>query len=171
MALGGNNNGWWDSFVNWLNEPALGMPVVTQGDIDRDRAARPEFYENMDRVGTAITLFTPGQSILSFFRSKGVATAVEEGGVTIIGEGMARVEAAAAEIPGAKILNDMPEFMGEPWQVTSQMMQYNRQWILNELRSGRTILDIGNDATRAAPSIFYQMEQNMIKNYKILNPH
>jgi len=49
-------------------------------------------------------------------------------------------------------------------------MQYNRQWILNELRSGRTILDIGRDATRVNPSIFYQMEQNMIKNYKLLHP-
>jgi hypothetical protein len=84
---------------------------------------------------------------------------------------MARVEAAAAKIPGAKILNDMPAFTGKPWQVTSQMMQYNRQWILNEMRSGRTILDIGRDATRTTPSIFYQMEQNMIKNYNILHPH
>jgi hypothetical protein len=92
------------------------------------------------------------------------------GGATIIGEGMARVEAAASKIPGSKILNNMPAFTGKPWEVTSKMMQYNRQWILNELRSGRAIIDIGRDATRANPSIFYQMEQNMIKNYKLIHP-
>ena len=91
-------------------------------------------------------------------------------GVTVIGEGMARVEAAAAKIPGSVILNTMPKFTGTAEQITSQMMQYNRQWILNQLRSGRTILDIGRDATRVNPSIFYQMEQNMIKNYKLLHP-
>ena len=63
----------------------------------------------------------------------------------------------------------MLAFTGKPWQVTSQMMQYNRQWMLNELRSGRTILDIGRAATRINPSIFYQMEQNMIKNYYFRN--
>ena len=83
---------------------------------------------------------------------------------------MARVEAAAAKIPGSKILNDMPVFTGKPWEVTSKMMEYNRKWILNEMQSGRTILDIGRDATRANPSIFYQMEQNMMKNYKLLHP-
>lgn len=91
-------------------------------------------------------------------------------GVTVIGEGMARVEAAAAKIPGSTILNTMPKFTGTAEQITSKMMQYNRQWILNEIRSGRTILDIGRDATRNNPSIFYQMEQNMIKNYKLLHP-
>jgi len=83
---------------------------------------------------------------------------------------MARVEAAASKIPGAKILNDMPAFTGKPWEVTSQMMQYNRKWILNEMRSGRTILDIGRDLNRANPSIFYQMEQNMLRNYQKLHP-
>jgi hypothetical protein len=28
-------------------------------------------------------------------------------------------------------------------QVTSAMMQYNRKWILDQMRSGRPILDIG----------------------------
>jgi hypothetical protein len=86
---------------------------------------------------------------------------------------MSRVEAAASKIPGSKILNDMPDFaaMGQNAnQVTSSMMQYNRQWILEQMRSGRPILDIGVDANRAAPSIFYQMEQNMIKNYQTLHP-
>jgi RHS repeat-associated core domain len=91
-------------------------------------------------------------------------------GTTVIGEGMARVEAAASKIPGAKILDDMPTFTGKPWEVTSQMMQYNRKWILNEMRSGRTILDIGRDLNRANPSIFYQMEQNMLRNYQKLHP-
>ncbi|MCS7062618.1 MAG: hypothetical protein NZM04_00985 [Methylacidiphilales bacterium] len=94
-------------------------------------------------------------------------------GPVIIGETMARVEAAASKYPGAKILNDMPDFkaMGmNPDQVTSAMMQYNRKWILEQMRSGRQIIDIGADANRATPSIFYQMEQNMLKNYQKLHP-
>lgn len=102
-------------------------------------------------------------------KGKAVEKFAAEGGATVIGEGMARVEAAASKIPGAKILNDMPKFTGTADQITSQMMQYNRKWILNEMRSGQTILDIGRDATRANPSIFYQMEQNMLKNYQKLH--
>ncbi len=96
--------------------------------------------------------------------------AVANKGITVIGEGMARVEATAAKIPGSVILNDMPAFNGTGYQVTNQMMHYNRQWILEQLRSGNTIIDIGIDINRAQPSIFYQMEQNMIKNYRILHP-
>jgi RHS repeat-associated protein len=98
--------------------------------------------------------------------SKTSVVAIE--GPVIIGETMARVEAAAAKIPGSKILNDMPDFkaMGmSASQVTSAMMQYNRKWILDQIRSGRQIIDIGLDPNRGIPSIFYQMEQNMMKNY------
>jgi len=93
-------------------------------------------------------------------------------GPVVNGETMARVEQAAAKIPGSKILNDMPDFrsMGNADQVTSSMMQYNRKWILEQMRSGRQIIDIGADANRATPSIFYQMEQNMLKNYQKLHP-
>jgi len=46
------------------------------------------------------------------------------------------------------------------------------------MRSGRPIIDIGTDATRQTPaaiaagepSIFYQMEQNMMRNYQKLHP-
>ena len=89
---------------------------------------------------------------------------------TVIGETMKRVKTTASDIPGARTINNMPEFTGTQDQITSQMMRYNRQWILNEMRSGNTILDIGLDINRAEPSIFYQMEQNMIKNYQILHP-
>ena len=91
----------------------------------------------------------------------------------IIGETMARVENAAAKYPGAKILNDMPDFnqMGMTReQVTSAMMQHNRKWILEQMRSGRQIIDIGPDINRSTPSIFYQMEQQMLRNYKKLHP-
>lgn len=64
----------------------------------------------------------------------------------------------------------MPEFTGTADKITSQMMQYNRKWILNEMRSGRTILDIGLDANRTNSSIFYEMEQNIIRNYQKLHP-
>jgi len=91
----------------------------------------------------------------------------------VIGETMARVEAAASNIPRAEILNDMPDFeaMGmNDEQVMGAMMQYNRQWILDQMRSGRQIIDIGADPNRATPSIFYQMEQNMLNNYQKLHP-
>jgi hypothetical protein len=97
-------------------------------------------------------------------------TAAAKTGTTVVGETMDRVIQASSEIPGSKILNTMPQFTGTADQITSQMMQYNRQWILNEMRSGNTILDIGLDINRADRSIFYQMEQNMIKNYQILHP-
>jgi len=94
-------------------------------------------------------------------------------GTVVIGETMARVEAAASKIPGAKILNTMPDFraMGmNAQQVTSAMMQFNRKWILDQLRSGKKIVDIGKDINRELPSIFYEMELNMIKNYQKLHP-
>lgn len=65
----------------------------------------------------------------------------------------------------------MPKYTRTTDQITSQMMTYNRQWILNEMRSGRTILDIGVDTGKTNRSIFYQIEQNMLKNYQILHPN
>ena len=92
-------------------------------------------------------------------------------GQTIIGEGMKRVSMEATKRSGSVILNDMPKFTGTADQVTSQMMTYNRKWILQQMRSGRPVLDIGLDATRSNPSIFYQMEQNMMRNYLKLHPN
>jgi hypothetical protein len=72
----------------------------------------------------------------------------------IIGETMARVEAAAAKIPGAKILNDMPDFkaMGmKPHEVTSAMMQYNRNWILEQLKRV-----VRSSISGATPTELYQ---------------
>ena len=63
------------------------------------------------------------------------------------------------------------QFTGTKEQITSQMMTYNRKWILQQMRSGNPILDIGRDLNRVNPSIFYQMEQNMIKNYLKLHPN
>jgi hypothetical protein len=92
-------------------------------------------------------------------------------GQTIIGEGMKRVSIEAAKRPGSVILDNMPTFTGTADQITSQMMTYNRQWILQQMRSRRPILDIGLDPNRGVPSIFYQMEQNMVKNYLKLHPN
>jgi len=89
---------------------------------------------------------------------------------TVIEETMKRVNAEASNIPGSRTLSDMPDFTCTDDQRTSQMIQYNRKWILGEMRSGNTILDIGLDINRTYPNIFYQMEQNMIKNYQILYP-
>jgi len=102
-----------------------------------------------------------------------VAREAVQSGPVIIGETMTRVEQAAAKIPGSKILDDMPDFRDtgmSPDQVTSAMMQYNRKWILEQTRSGRQIIDIGRDANRARPSIFYEMERKMLRNYQKLHP-
>jgi filamentous hemagglutinin len=94
-------------------------------------------------------------------------------GPVIIGETMVRVEAEARKHVGSKILNDMPDYMAlglQDYEVTGAMMQYNRKWILEQMRSGRTIIDLGSDPNRAVPSIFYQMEKNMLRNYIELHP-
>jgi len=112
--------------------------------------------------------WTGGKALIA--ASKGAASAAK-GAPTIVGEGMKRVSMEAAKHPGSVILNNMPKFSGAPHQVTSQMMTYNRQWLLQQMRSGRPIIDIGLNPTRGAPSIFYQMEQNMMKNYLKLHPN
>ncbi|MBX3268373.1 MAG: RHS repeat-associated core domain-containing protein [Acidobacteria bacterium] len=129
-------------------------------------------------VGAAATRFGQGRfgdardNFLNVVPFLGIARKADKAkdGVTIIGETMKRVEVAASRNPGSTILNNMPKFTGEPHQVTSQMMQHNRKWILQQMRSGRSILDIGADPARKVPSIFYQMEKNMIKNYQKLHP-
>ncbi len=92
-------------------------------------------------------------------------------GFTVIGETMARVENYAAKLPNATILNNMPTFTGSTDQITSQMMSYNRNWFLQQMRSGRPIINLGLDLNRTNPSIFYQMEQNMMRNYLRLHPN
>lgn len=137
-------------------------------DIARQIAPCNENYQN---IATALDIGTDliGPGGLSKILVRRIGGAMKSG-TTVIGEGMARVEAAASKIPGANTINGMPKFTGTADQITSQMMQYNRKWILNEMRSGRTILDIGRDLSRANPSIFYQMEQNMLRNYQKLHP-
>ncbi|MCB9311115.1 MAG: RHS repeat-associated core domain-containing protein [Lewinellaceae bacterium] len=147
-------------------------PFMASGQLHTlDGADDPVF--NVITLGQGATFARAGASgmeMLSFSAFKyGDDVAVK--GATVVGEGMARVEAAASKIPGAKILNDMPKFTGTVDQITSQMMTYNRQWILQQMRSGRPILDIGRDLNRANPSIFYQMEQNMMNNYLKLHPN
>ena len=84
-------------------------------------------------IGAALGRFA--DYMPSFF-SRFAAKSAGQGPV-IIGETMSRVEAAATKYPGAKILNDMPDFkaMGmNPDQVTSSMMQYNRKWMIEQMR-------------------------------------
>jgi hypothetical protein len=86
---------------------------------------------------------------------------------------MVRVRSAAGKIENARILDDMPDFASsgmKPHEVTSAMMQFNRKWILEQLRSGKTIVDIGRDPNRRLPSIFYDMESNMLRNYLKRHP-
>jgi hypothetical protein len=92
-------------------------------------------------------------------------------GTTIVGEGMKRVSMEAAKHQGSVTLTNMPKFVGTDYQITSQMMTHNRQWILQQMRNSKTIIDIGVDPMRSTPSIFYQMEQNMMNNYLNLYPN
>jgi hypothetical protein len=108
-------------------------------------------------------------------RATGVGGKASSPGPVVIGETMRRVAAEVADRPPprATYLNDMPDFAAEglpPRVVTSRMMAYNRKWILQQLRSGRPIYDIGYDLERSEPSIFYQMERAMIRNYMKLHP-
>jgi RHS repeat-associated protein len=129
-------------------------------DVGVDVELYDEMRDNHEDFAFTVITFAAGGGL--------IRTGAKEGPV-VIGETMLRVESAAAKIPGSRILNDMPDFkaMGmNEHQVTSAMMRYNRKWILEQLRSGREIIDLGKDAARKVPSIFYQMEQNMIRNYK-----
>jgi RHS repeat-associated protein len=91
-------------------------------------------------------------------------------GLTIIGETMERVSVEHAKREGSIILDNMPKFVGTDYEITSKMMTFNRKFMLQRMRSGKPFLDMGRDPNRAIPSIFYEMEQNMMKNYLKLHP-
>lgn len=153
-----------DRFLNW---------ATGTDEYDRFNVAvnTPIPYDDM--IVGGLGMLTKSGAFLSALKfANKVEDAIPDGPV-IIGETMRRVSTAAKQYPGATILDDMPNFkaMGmSADEVTSSMMQYNRQWILEQMRSGKEIIDIGSDANRATPSIFYQMEQNMLKNYQQLHP-
>lgn len=97
-------------------------------------------------------------------------------GFVIIGETMTRVKAVAKQIPGSKIIPDMPGLSAtgldsyQRARRTGEIMQYNRKWFLEQLRSGLEILNTGPDPSRAIPSIFYETENSMMRAYKKLHP-
>ena len=127
----------WQDYDNAINRY---HSVYLAEDGQYQRSLDNQLYDAPLSIGTRGKMFLNMYGLAGMSTSPvNVATKAANGGTTVIGEGMARVEAAASKIPGAKILNDMPTFSGKPWEVTSQMMQYNRKWILNEMRSGRTI--------------------------------
>jgi len=149
------------------NNPKFQAGAYGYTDKEMNDAALTELTIPLTEVGGEF-IGWGARGLASWYKAYKTANAFRE--ITVIGETMKRVESVASKIPGARTFTEIPELTGPEWQQTSQLMQANRQWILNELRSGRTILDIGLDANRTQPSIFYQMEQNMIKNYHILHP-
>lgn len=116
-------------------------------------------------------LFGAGGKVVAEGVKKEIVEVVANEGVTIIGEGMKHVAAEAAKRPGAVILNNMPKFTGNAAQQASQKMFYNRKWFLEQLRSGRPVLDMGVDGIRIDRSIYHVMEGNMLKNYLKLHPN
>jgi len=177
----GNNNGGGDQDPPKKKEPSLWQQILYNTPVIRDAWSSGDKLVRGDYLGAAIDF---GYGVLDL-SSLGMAGKVKLGTIvftqtaqkiaakevpTIVGEGMKRVSMEAAKHPRSVILNNMPKFTGNANQITSQMMTYNRQWILQQMRSGRPILNIGLDPTRGAPSIFYQMEQNMMKNYLKLHP-
>jgi len=67
---------------------------------------------------------------------------------------MKRVRIEAAKRPGSVILKDMPKYTGTEDQITIHIMTYNRQWWLEQMRTGRPVLNMGVDG-RAIPNIFF----------------
>jgi RHS repeat-associated protein len=138
-----------------------------------NRAAMPRWAKNFlqfidDTGGIGLGVPIGGLSV-----GTGIMANTGSGGPVIIGETMTRVQAAAASHPGAVILDSMPDFKAlgsNADQVTSAMMQFDRRWTFEQLRSGRQWIDIGRDPNRTVPSIFYQMETNMRRNYLELHP-
>jgi hypothetical protein len=146
------------SYVSWTERNRAAMPPFLQ-----------EFHKFMDDHG-GIGLGVP---IGGLGVTTGIMANTRSGGSVIIGETMTRVQAAAASRPGAVILDSMPDFKAlgmNANQVTSAMMQFDRKWTLEQLRSGRQWIDIGRDPNRAIPSIFYPMEATMRQNYLKLHP-
>ena len=180
MDLGSGNfsnipSGIWGGITGERQTTVLDLAMTKDG-----QAKFQQSHPNLYQIASVTTSFIDPMAIIPGGKAasagnelKAGFTVFETKGPVIIGETMKRVEMEAAKYPGAKILNDMPEYMNmglTDYEVTIKMMEYNRKWILEQLRSGREIIDIGIDASRKIPSIFYQMEQNMIKNYNKLNP-
>jgi hypothetical protein len=170
QLYGGNGSGsFLDYFHRFVFETDQYNPIALAWD------GMSGYISGKDRYGNSLSGTQSTVKMLSAIpitKAGGVlSSVVSKAERTIVGEGMKRVSAAAAQESGAVILNNMPKFAGTASQVTSQMMTYNRQWLLQQMRSGRPILDIGLDPARGVPSIFYQMEQNMMKNYLKLHPN
>ncbi len=123
---------------------AFGYDRRVKATIAYDQTAPPAFDYDCGPVLSAHekeNLTEPPSAI--FAKVAGFLAA--KGAPVVIGETMTRVEQAASKIPGSKILNGMPDFraMGmNADEVTSSMRQYNRKWILEQMRSGRPIIDI-----------------------------
>ena len=173
--------------VAWSAACDTGIGVVTYGTVRAvkgiSRIARPAVKASGEVIGaTAEALLRKlrrsGDDLIDAGRrqvgetAEGIAKSPDA--PVIIGETMERVKIASKQYPDAIILNDMPEFwnMGlKDHEVTSRMMEYNRRWIFERMKEGRTIIDIGIDSNRSIPSIFYQMERLMLKNYDVLHPN
>lgn len=89
----------------------------------------------------------------------------------VVGETMTRVDKAARKFNAGTL--EMPDWINRMPRgdaKTAAMMDYNQKWLQDHMDKGTDIIDIGRDAKRADPSAFYDMEQEMLKNYKNMNP-
>jgi hypothetical protein len=78
----------------------------------------------------------------------------------VIGENMERVVRVARN-ESASFFRVIPELRraGD----AASLMRENRRWIERRIAEGRTIIDLGEDATRPFRSSFYEMEKNAVR--------
>lgn len=76
-------------------------------------------------------------------------------GRVVIGETMKRVRAAASEFNA--------ETFETAARTAKEMWKENSTWLRQAIREGKEIIDIGEDASRATRSKFYQAEKEVVK--------
>ncbi len=155
--LGETSSDAWGPAESSLNN---GQRILSQRSSFPDGWLGDKFYK-LDCAMAQYSLF-PG-----FGQISGVSKAT-----IVIGENMTRVQAYASKI-GAQTIK-MPEHilkMPDGYRKWNAMMQYNREWLFQHLKSGSKVVDIGIDINRPLQygrSLYYQMEQNVIKYYNML---
>jgi len=78
-------------------------------------------------------------------------------GKVVIGETMERVTGYAEKI-GAETFETEAS-------TVKQMWKENSGWLRKAMKSGKEVVDIGTDASRAKPSKFYQAEKELLKQH------
>ena len=100
------------------------------------------------------------------FAASNVTHLVEQGGnkVIVIGENMRRVENAANQI-GADVYHGFPGYKPGVTRFRDAWL-HNRGWLMEKVRNGYDIVDIGIDTAREERSISYAREARLLARLK-----